>query len=345
MTIVPTRTEFRNPLLFVLGTSVGFSPNKYVPCRPLLDKVYSHMGFNPKALPFDRKDRTMGSDQRIRYAFSYGDRQVGSRPALTQSGGRGLWGLTKEGVKAALKIKADLLPGKGNLTSRWLAQRLRGAPNNKTYAKIVARLTTKLNVSASGSFIKDHVQEFFLKLIQRDALSQRILDGSAIYDSHLVCWAERSAQNDIRSMATNPVCRTLYGARTATERRKEERFSLGAPRPFDIINMTRFDDEVEQDKDPRRFEIVSQDESPEVQVLDSVWWDRVQDKLVDAIRGAKVKPEVAKRYVRVFDRMVEGWRIKEIAESLGMSPSRSNSTIGEIRTILRAAYAEGAVAL
>ena len=129
------------------------------------------------------------------------------------------WGLTFAGIAVD---NPNVLKGK-NITSVFLDTRIRatGGLNGKFLKGLRAAIGSKLQLSVSIGILEDHVQTCLMRLVQRDALRERILSGIRIPDGQISSYAVRSAFNDCRDSGTEPIFRAMCGAKTERERSRD----------------------------------------------------------------------------------------------------------------------------
>jgi len=240
--------------------------------------------------------------------------------------------------RVTAKFEAELYGSRSqNLTTEWLGKRLAapgGVTQSEIYKAMVATVASKLPVSASTNQVEDHVQECLTRLMYRDSLRERIIEGVEITTSHLASYAFRSACSDIRSMGTNPVCREIYGARTETERRKAKengtegrRWGLKDSR----VSFQKDEDGVSavlEIADEAKFDL------EDVQAFET-FWARMESVLKWRVPGAWP------RYAKILKMKVQGGTTKEIAKELGVSDSRTTTMMAVARGIIKEAREAG----
>lgn len=106
-------------------------------------------------------------------------------------------------------------------TARWLNAALRSTNLHTTLKNAVSQ---KLPRSAAAGLVEDHVQENYLRWLEQDALEKHI-DPEApeiTIPSNVRWWAVKNAYKDLRTMGRDPVLRTLLGAKTETDIKREK---------------------------------------------------------------------------------------------------------------------------
>jgi hypothetical protein len=254
-------------------------------------------------------------------------------PLCWLSSDRKRWGLTKAGVR-----EAKILAGIWNATSDFLEERL-GAPggmhNSDTYKVIRAALSRKFKISVSAQTIDDHIQQFFQRLIHRDALAGWLASGGTISNARLAGFAIRSASTDWRDSARNPVFRIFLGAKTETELQMAAAGVQQKHRvpPSDVKVVWNKD--KSKDTDVSTFDVM--DASPSIEetlmFLDS--WQEVCTFL------QKRKPESWERYTQALNLRLEGHSLKEIQAEMGVRGNRAAAILAEARSVLKKARDQG----
>lgn len=333
----PSPKHFRIPLLKVLGRAVKFQPEVFVLHKDLVPKVIRAAGFDPDNLgsygPIDegwrRKGRNpAGFDRNVSLAFRYAYRNC-QEPLTVKGTNPGMWGLTEAGVALAKKMCKRQRPQK-NATARFLDKRLceTGGINGTLWNLLRGTLAKRLSLSAKVGFLDDHIQNCWLKLIRLDALKSRIEDGVNISDSHLATYVMRTACTDVRDMATEPVCRELYGARTEKERQTGTMISHASDQQ--VCWDTSGDTTVVMD-------IVDTDASMDERLQFEQLWSEVEQSIRDK------KPKAGGRYAGIMHALYNGMTVKEIARQENVSPYRAAGMVAEARRCAREAAEEGAV--
>ena len=112
-----------------------------------------------------------------------------------------------------------------NRTAQHLKDRITktGGNDGSFMRALTAELSSRLRVCAATGQIEDHINNFFMRFIARDALRVRLENNEKITDRELISYAVRSSFNDIRGDGTEPVTREFYQASTETERKKQVR--------------------------------------------------------------------------------------------------------------------------
>lgn len=357
----PSNKTFIEPMLKVLGRKTGFKEGVYVHNKELHVEIVKEAGFDPDNLEQYGKPEdgwTMwgqhplkdGLARRIWYAHRecfYDKARKKGMPKLTTRGPkRGTWGLTKLGAekaKALCDTSNDNSSGGGNVTSEFLQKRLAetGGLRGTLYGLMESAVKAKLPMSATIGIVDDHIQTCMLKLVQRDALRERILSGTKVTDSHLATYAVRSGFTDIRRDGTEPVCREMYGARTERERSKmkaeRERREREEQEGFEVRPTVTKDKRITWHRDDGEWMTIADVEDTEAvdgdvamaQMAFEDTWQRIE-----AIVRAN-SPRAWQRYVTILHRVTDGWSIKEIARAEGVSRNRAATLVAEARKCVR----------
>lgn len=224
----PSSAELRRHLLIVMGTLSGWKTGVFVDHKEAKRAATVHAGYDPDNLaqygdPENGWRMTGGHatfksfGRRIWNAYRRG--YWLKRVPLTEKGPkRGQWGLTSAGLETARSYAG--LRQIGNTTAQFLDQRLKetGGLDGVFWGTLRAAVASRFPISARSDLLDDHIQTCMMRLIHRDALRERVVSGQNITDTHIATYVVRSAINDCRDAATEPLTRELYGARTAKER-------------------------------------------------------------------------------------------------------------------------------
>jgi len=135
---------------------------------------------------------------------------AGDHAALASKG----WALTYYGWHQLQEHQPAVSsqPTGKSLTVQWVEQQ-----GPMLIDRLRSYLRGKMPRSAAMSKLDDHVQQFLMNMIRRNALASRISNGEKIPISHVCGWCLRSAYSDIRNEGREPVTRTLHGALTPNE--------------------------------------------------------------------------------------------------------------------------------
>lgn len=359
----PCPSDLFEPLLVTLGRETGFKPGVTVSLNCVVPKVLTLHGIDLNTTPFDRvrKDKSdpVGLDRRVIDAYKKLRRDdysyVRKHGVLTVAGSPRRWALTEEGVARARAIISGRKPVRknrkpANATAAWLQKRLThplGIQHSDLYQRMYQAISLKCPVSASSDQIDDHIMECIARMIHRDSLRSRIEEGKSLTVSHIVAYAVRSAWTDARNSGTNPVARTLYGARTETERRKRREQPDITARPTyagqtsDLVvgmagtaNMVCYSYDEAGNRSIRDIAAANH-EAIENTVFFETLWKRVTATV------EKGKPKVFERYLEILSLKLQGEGTGDIADVMGVSKSRASSMIAEARRVLRAAREQG----
>lgn len=239
-----------------------------------------------------------------------------------------LWQITSVG-RALVAPKLVLVPKRPNTpntTAKWLGKHLRppsGQTESDLYRMMRAALCKRLPVSANADMIDDHIQNFMVRVIRRDAFAKMLADGGSVPYSKVVAYCVNSGRTDARDMGVEPVCREMFGARTEKERREQQehpeepQFGNRPPatRDTDGSFMPQDTDEIDMD-----FEVI---------------WHQIENVVNDH------KPQAWERYSGILAMKYRGMTTKEIAAAEGVSRNRAASMLAEARRCVRESYAAG----
>jgi len=347
---LPKPKIFYEPLLKVLGRLSGHTAEMGCPHDKAIRAVMVEIDVDPDNLPLGWEER--GSNRQIkafdRVRWAVKSLKSAKSPLIMQPK-RGLWALTDAGVVRALDLnkvlalpkaphRAPVAPQaprrsrKPNATALWLDRHMtpqRGEVRSKLHLKMEWTLKKKLPISADSGLIQDHIQEYMLRAIRRDAFAKMLAITETIPYSKIVAYCVNSGRTDARDAGTCPVSREMRGARTAKERReKNEMIESGTEIQFDLPQRT-------QDTDgnligPDALDFISEDAADFEQI-----WQQVENVIHDH------KPQAWERYAGILEMKYRGMTTLEIATAEGVSRNRAASMIAEARRCVRDGYDEG----
>lgn len=313
----PTPSFFYDPILRVLGRCTNLTPNIGHRLAAIVTAVLVEVGADPLPVSWQRKDakgRVLGTEKPYWGVIQLADR---SEPLVVQTR-KGEYGLTDAGV---VRAKVLLPPPKvePNLTAKWFEKHLR----KPELAKLMRQALSKhLPVSARTGQIEDHLQEYFLRAIRRDAFAKMLAAGEDLPYSKVVAYCLNSGRTDARDAGTEPVCRTLYGARTEKERR------LAPIDPIEVPEVKTVDTDGS---------IISGEMTPDLdeQTLFEETWAGIL-RIVE-----EKKPHAFERYSAVVRMLyLEQLSVNDIAQRLGVSRNRATTIVAEARRCVKDGFAD-----
>lgn len=330
----PTARFYQTSILKVLGKLTQNQAGVFVDKDMVVEHVLEDMGYDPKNLSqygspeqgwrLKGKPTPPSIDRQIGFGFRNLVKRA-QAPLCVYGSKRGQWALTEAGVLALPKEEQPKAPTK-NRTSKLLDERLKapgGMRNSGLYKAMKTALQRKLPVSAATDQIDDHIQMYLQRLIHRDGLRDWLEAGNEVSNSRIASFAVRSAFTDCRDSARNPICRTLYGAKTEKE--------LDAPDDIDHL----WSSEVAKvakvgEEDSLLFEVVdTMNPSIEEALMFRSIWAEIEETL------QRRKPEKSEQYSQVLRLAVQGHSLKEIQEKMGVPENKANSLLSEARGLLK----------
>lgn len=328
-----TARHFYEPVLQILGRLTRYRAEVFVPRAEVIPLVLSEIGLTPlRMTPQMRSNGPNGLPKRVGWGFRNQreeHKKNTNRPAMTVQGPKsGLWGLTDAGVAEAKRL--DGVREK-NATSRWL-----DANYCKIQPVLAAAILRKLPVSASAGLTEDHVNNYIVRMIERDALAERIQAGLTITASHVATYAVRSAYTDIRGMATDPVTRIMLGARTEQERKRSKDEALMTASPNVMPSQIAYVNNNSTDTFDLEFVDTSFTDGQTRREAFEALWGRVEKVL------RRRKPETWGVYQKVLSHRLEGCTIVEVATREQVSERQAASMIIEIGDAFREVKNQGA---
>lgn len=329
MPSLPAAGALREALLSVLGKETRYSPDQSCMTRTIVTGVFKrfHVSTDGAGDPRNR------GAARIRAMLNSTFRKQG----LVVAPRWGHWALTDEGVSVARSINKFPYDPSTNITSQWLTERL----GDGLYSTLTSSVAAKFRISVARNMVDDHVNTFLAKLIQRDSLRERLILGKPVYNSQLASWCCRSAQNDIRSMGTDPVSRTMYGAQTITERKRGSRSTYNSANTRQIAMYTVKGATVDES---RTIEILDEGSSPASALESKQRLHQLYQQMKRSLRKTNTGNLTHLEVVGILDAMIEGSTVAEISHRFGLTLSRTHTVVGRMRRTLREARDNGLLA-
>jgi hypothetical protein len=173
-------------------------------------------------------------------------------------------------------------------------------------------------ISYSAGMIEDHIHNYFVRAIHRDAFAHMLSESPKLPYGKVISYCVNSAKTDMRSMGVEPICRTAFGARTERERK--------TPQPK--YPRTQFTPSL--DTDGAIFSL-EDPHSPDEWLDFEKIWAQVQTLI------QRKKPHAWERYSQVLKLKLEGYSVDEIADQTGVGSHRATSLIQEARKCVRKA--------
>jgi Ni,Fe-hydrogenase III large subunit len=229
-----------------------------------------------------------------------------------------------------------------NATAQFLNQRIAATGGiGGSFWKLLYNSVSKfLPKSAESDLIDDHIQEFFQRLIARDAFAKRLAEGGRISDKDIVVFAIRSGFTDIRKWGTEPVTRTLLGARTERERenlaKAGERNEVTARAKRRTYNHQLVYDLDESDPRQKNHwdEVVDEDSQMTAEAAeDRIYFEQMWSRMQKVLRVKLGNPDLAERVA--YKRFMLGCTVKELSQSEGILDSVSVGVTRDVRSALQ----------
>lgn len=352
---LPRPKMFYEPLLRVLGKLSDHRPEVSFSHDDVIDLVMRDIGVDPNNLPhgWDERgsNRQIKALDRVRWAVKS---MKGAKDPLIGQPNRGQWCLTPAGVEAARALNGvtkdaegcgqgssgggsdepvegpeeSFKSGGANETAGWLGQH--ASANGDLYKMARAALARRLPVSASSQMLDDHIQNWMMRAIERNALAKLIAAEKVPY-SKVVAYIVNSGRTDARDMGTDALCREMFGARTEKERKEvRERRDEGRDVQFEDCAVSRG-----QDTDGN---IIGPEGSTSLddEALDfDLVWRQIETVVQDR------KPQAWQRYANILSMKAQEYSTREIAKAEGVSRNRAASMLAEARRCVRESYEDG----
>lgn len=333
--VLPRPRVFAEPLLRAMAKITHYTLTP-VPRLDAMRATLLEAGYNPDALPKGWDDAASNNQPKIHEALRWVARSMST---LITSPTRGVWALTPLGLERAAQItnttlrptaltatpKASTRP---NVTSQWFAKHLKPKPGERQsqlMSMMRGSLCRKMTVSADRDLIDDHIQNFMVRIIRTDGLAPTLNAGEEVDYHRVVAYCLNSSRSDIRDMGTEPVCRTLYGAQTDTERARNR-----TQEP----SIQGFEDRLPIDTDGNLYQHDEVDaivqDTPPSHLLDfeSIW-----QRVVAVVQAHK--PVAWPRYTHIVQMRAEGYSTDEIAADQKVSRHRAAKMLATVRDIVR----------
>jgi hypothetical protein len=314
----------RQVILQVLNQHANFKPDIFTKSNIIVAEVIKVLGWDetkPEQYGFSPKrtnKKPLGMYRCIHEGFCTLKYR---REPFCATTGYGLWGLTSKGIEYLTSLlPEDERPITKNYTAEFFNQLLSTPPQKGLTFLAEAKMTLahRLRVSAESSKLEDHIQSYILKAIERDAFKEAILAGTPPTRSKVKFYMTNSSFTDIRSDGVEPVNRTLYGAKTATERVKGVK---GHYSPYRSASKKDLDGDV-WDWD------IAEDETITDNLLFEDTWRRVKE----TIYGKCPNP---KQTMEVLMLVADGLKKKEIAAKTNINPVMVGNLLATARQHLR----------
>jgi len=334
-------------LLRVIGRLSGYRAEVPCPHGQIIRDVLAEIGVDIDNLPpgWDARGTNglIQAPNRVRWAVKS---MKGVKVPTISQPGKGLWALTAAGVDAACKLVGVPVPNKPssrpqdgpttskrvspqsapNETAEWLGEHLAGGTECDLYRMMRAALAKRLPVSANASLLDDHIQNFMLRVIRRNAFAKMLGNGGKVPYSKVVAYCVNSGRTDARDMGTEPVCREMLGARTERERREAANCEDGVPGIRPILDT---DGNI----------VIPETSQPAYGEGDAIDFDIVWQQIENVVHDEK--PHAWERYANILTMKARGFSTREIAHAEGVSRNRAASMLAEARRCVRTGYAEG----
>lgn len=210
---------------------------------------------------------------------------------------------------------------KGNETAQYFAKHFKGGAKSKLYKSCVQYLRRYLPNSEAYGFLEDHIQQFVVVSIRRNSLQKHLLEGTVTHKK-IASYCVNSARSDLRGMATNPVSRSLYHAKT----HKEVKSSLKEADSLEPEQFTHLN-EINQDTDgaiavPEAITTLS-----EVSLDFSRLWSSIEDLI------RKKQPQIAESQMALLALKAQGLTGTESAEIMGLKPIQARRRMREVQAL------------
>lgn len=252
---------------------------------------------------------------------------------LVNEGSNGKFFLTSLGVLESRRVRFG-----ESLTGAWVHVNLNRParaddPNTTLYQYLCGRLAQKLPASSLNNLVGDHVQEFLMHMVMRDSLAKQIRQHLPIRPSSLLVFCTRSAYNDLRDMAQEPVCRQMIGAKTELEVQGivKRKTHLCGDSTITVVNQKS---ESGDDSLPEMCVVASAptDSIESMEAFD-MFWARLQPILENQMGEDKGRQALA-----ISRKVVDGLSIREAGEEEGIDLKVATALYTKARSWMPYAY-------
>ncbi len=249
---------------------------------------------------------------------------------LMWSNGSGAYGLTAEGVLQAVDMRSSFTDE--TVTSLWI----RRVVTSKYNDRLVAELSRKCVRSAQFGEIQDLINNYFCGIVRRDTLHKRIRVGKHPAFSDIRCWIFNTALSQWRDEGRDAQTRAFKGALTEKDLRlnqEDKSDSDVVSRSLPTENQAIF---LVADVGGGTGPMVSSGESAmpmldvvagdlEAEIMHRITFERGIERACEIARASRTSEEVVRNV------LIQGWTAGDVASSLGVSKSRANMLITNIR--------------
>jgi len=251
-----------------------------------------------------------------------------------------LWQITAKG-RARVAPKLSLVPPlpptpdpehtEPNETAVWLGEHMapsRGESESDLYRMMRAALYKRLPLSANTGQVEDHIQNYMVRAIHRNALRKLLATGRKVPYSKVIAYCVNSGRSDARNMGKEPICREMFGARTEKERREM------AQHGDDVA----FGEPTSSVLDTDGNLVPQEDSLPSTNETGSDF-DRVWQQIENVVHDHK--PRAWERYAGILAMRARGFTTRDIAAVENVSRNRAASMLAEARRCVRDGLAQG----
>lgn len=306
--------SFRDPIIRAMAVQGGGKPE-----QPLLKNLIIEEAFRCLGIDSLDQDAKKLSARVLRGMVVGGTR-------LVEAASPKLWVLTPDGARRAIPLMQDvpallLRKADANLTAKWIREH----DGKGLRVEVAKKIIRKCPISNRIGAIDDHVQEFFTRLIHRDALRSRLESGQSIPYSLVASWGVRSAFVDIRNAGTNPICREQHGARTEKEVKEMRASGDGAPQLSRKPSITLLSNLPSADVSTHDVE-------------ETIWFNQFWAKFEGIVRARF--PGDAELYMQVLRAKLNEDSVSAIADSVGVNERRVRAILKNVGGLRSAAFSE-----
>lgn len=196
-----------------------------------------------------------------------------------------------------------------NITSQWFTSQIKSNPEFLPYLESV--VVRALPASRRNDTAYEHVNEFVMKMVKRDAFAPHLGKGELAV-SKVGTYLKRSVWNDVRQGGVNPVNREFRKFRTFTDKAKGYK-----PKTLGVRVVHTEDDTFIVDEG-----------TPEITYEDQIFWHRVKTQIAKTVKESDVAIEVCRL-------KVEENTIPEISAKLNLPQPEVKAILARLKKVLR----------
>jgi hypothetical protein len=220
-----------------------------------------------------------------------------------------------------------------NLTAKWIE-----AQGQPLIDKLRLWLGAKLKRSRVISQVDDHVQQFLLNMVKRDALREALLSGETISLAKIKGYTHNQGKTDIRDNSRNPVCRAIHGALTPKEQAEHKTrppITVRVSRPTKAHENPNFTWAPSDNAEGATVPMEDIEDITSIDLMDQkLAFDTGFAAVEDVLR--RRAPHNADQYTAVlYNRIVMDMTVREISEHMKITRNQAASLLRTAKNIIQ----------